>query len=91
VLLAARDAGSDARAALNVRYDPTLVDALGERGHVATEFEAEAPIREAIGDALRETPGATVLYQTGGFGIEPVMYVFAPDATTAAARVRDCF
>jgi predicted fused transcriptional regulator/phosphomethylpyrimidine kinase/predicted transcriptional regulator len=90
VLLAARDAGSDARAALNVRYDPTLVDTLTDRGNTAVEFEAEAPIREVVTEALGEAPDATVLYQTGGFGIEPAMYVLAPDATTAASRVREC-
>ncbi|PSP67063.1 DNA-binding protein, partial [Halobacteriales archaeon QH_6_68_27] len=42
VLLAARAADSDARAALNVRYDPTLVAAFVEGGHTAVEFDAEA-------------------------------------------------
>jgi len=90
ILLSAREAGSDARGALNVRYDPTLVDRLEDAGHEAAEFDAEAPVRDAIADALRAQPDATVLYQTGGFGIEPVLYVLAPDATTAAERVRDC-
>ncbi|MFB6083177.1 MAG: thiamine-phosphate synthase family protein [Halorientalis sp.] len=89
VLLTARDHGSDARAAINVRYDPTLVDALEARGHTAVEFDAETGIEDAIPDALDATPDAEVLYQTGGFGIEPVMYVLGPDAPTVAERLRD--
>jgi len=30
-----------------------------------------------------------VLYQSGAFGIEPVVYVLADDAATAAQRVRE--
>ena len=88
VLLAARAAGSDARAALNVRYDPELVADLEAAGHAAVEFDAEADIDEAVGAALSTDPGADVLYQAGGFGVEPVLYVLAADAPTAARAVR---
>jgi hypothetical protein len=93
VLLAARRAGSDARAALNVRYDPDLLDALRERGAVAVEFDATGEadtdaLEAAIADALADAPDADVLYQTGGFGIEPVAYVLAADAVAAAETVR---
>jgi len=89
VLLAARSEGSEARAALNVRYSEELVDALAADGHVTAEFDAEAEISDAISTALAATPDASVLYQTGGFGIEPVIYVLGPDAPTVAATIRD--
>jgi len=89
VLLAARSEGSEARAALNVRYSEELVDALAADGHVTAEFDAEAEISDAISTALEATPDASVLYQTGGFGIEPVIYVLGPDAPTVAATIRD--
>jgi len=88
LLLAARAAGSDARAALNVRYDPDLVERLAA-GHEAVEFEAEAGFERAVAEAIESNPDATVLYQTGGFGVEPVIYVLGPDAVTAAERVRE--
>jgi predicted fused transcriptional regulator/phosphomethylpyrimidine kinase/predicted transcriptional regulator len=90
VLLAARQSGSDARAALNVRYDPDLLDALATAGHATVEFDAEADIAAAVGVALADQPAATVLYQTGGFGVEPVLYVLGPDAPTAARTLREC-
>ncbi|MES3517510.1 MAG: thiamine-phosphate synthase family protein [Natronomonas sp.] len=89
VLLAARDAGSDARAALNVRYDEDLLSELSERGHVAVEFDPRRSVAEAIEDALQTNPEADVLYQTGGFGIEPVVYILAGDATAAVEIVRE--
>lgn len=87
LLLAAIRAGSDARAALNVRYDPGLLERLAAE-HEAVEFDAEADLRGAVAEAIRSNPDAAVLYQTGGFGIEPVVYVLGPDAVTAAERVR---
>jgi predicted fused transcriptional regulator/phosphomethylpyrimidine kinase/predicted transcriptional regulator len=87
LLLAARAAGSDARAAVNVRYDPGLLERLAAE-HEAVEFDAEADLDAAVAGAVGENPGATVLYQTGGFGVEPVVYVLAPDTVTAAERVR---
>jgi len=89
VLLAAREGGLDARGAVNVRYDPALVDALAEQGYTPAEFDAETDVETAVADALAETPGADALYQTGGYGIEPVLYVFGPDAPTAARRAGD--
>jgi predicted fused transcriptional regulator/phosphomethylpyrimidine kinase/predicted transcriptional regulator len=88
LLLAARRGGSDARAALNVRYDPRLRDALVDAGHSAVAFDAEADIGDAVPAALADRPDATVLYQTGGFGVEPVLYALGPDAPTVARRLR---
>jgi hypothetical protein len=89
VLLAARAAGSEARAALNVRYDPDVVAALDAAGHTTAAFDAEADLETAVAAALSDSPDATVLYQTGGMGIEPVVYLFGPDATTVASHARD--
>ena len=89
VLLAARDGGSDARAALNVRYDEDVVASLTDAEYTAVEFDADADLESAIDDALDEAPDADVLYQTGGFGVEPIVYVLAADAPTAARVVRE--
>jgi predicted fused transcriptional regulator/phosphomethylpyrimidine kinase/predicted transcriptional regulator len=91
VLLAARAGGSEARAAVNLSYDAGLVDALGGDGP-AIEFDAEAAdLAAAIqGAPVRcEDPASVgVLYQTGGFGLEPIVYVLGPDAVTVARQVR---
>jgi predicted fused transcriptional regulator/phosphomethylpyrimidine kinase/predicted transcriptional regulator len=89
VLLAARAGGSDARAALNVRYDPELVEALEAAGYTTVEFDAERDPTDAVADALAESPDADVLYQTGGFGVEPIVYVLAAEAPAAARTVRE--
>jgi predicted fused transcriptional regulator/phosphomethylpyrimidine kinase/predicted transcriptional regulator len=87
VLLAARAAGSDARAALNIRYTPGIVDRIESGGLVAAAFDPDLDLEEGVAAALAETPDAGVLYQTGGFGVEPIVYVFAPDAPTAVERI----
>lgn len=91
VLLAARN-HVDIRAGLNIAYEPALIAAFEAAGYTAVEFDDEASddlddtIGEAVADAeLSET---FVLYQTGGFGIEPISYVLGPDAPTVAAAVR---
>jgi len=88
VLLAARRHGSDARAAINVTHDEATLDALAADGHTAVAFDAETDTDAAIGAALADTPGADVLYQRGGFGIEPIVYVLGPDAPTVAEAIR---
>jgi len=89
VLLAARRSGSDARAAVNVRYDERLRDALVAAGHRAVAFDAEADIEPAVEAAVTDQPNATVLYQTGGFGVEPVLYVLGPGAPAVARSLRE--
>ena len=108
VLLAARAGGVEARAALDVRYDPDLLARL-EGEYRTIEFDADDDLEAAIeaamtdpnagrngstagsngsgNDAIAGTP--VVLYQTGGFGIEPVMYLLAADAPRTAALVRE--
>ena len=100
VLLAVRAAGVPVRAALNVRYDPELLERL-EPDHRTVEFDAGGDFDDAIDTALADatladergtedrTTGILALYQTGGFGIEPVVYILAPDAERAAAIVRE--
>ena len=87
VLLAAREAGSDARAALNLRYDPALVERLEEIGFHTVEFDGERDPADAI--AAVDAAGADALYHTGGFGVEANVYLLASSAADAAARVRD--
>jgi Uncharacterized conserved protein len=89
VLLAARRSGSDARAAVNVRYDERLCDALVDAGHRAVAFDAEADIEPAVETAVTDHPDATVLYQTGGFGVEPVLYVLGPGAPAVTRSLRE--
>ena len=88
VLLAARAGGATARAALNVRYDESVLDGLTAQGLTAVEFDPEAPVEDAVREALADDPDVDALYQAGAFGIEPVVYVLADDAATAAERVR---
>ncbi len=88
VVLAARAVGSSVRAGLNIRYDESVVASLEAAGHTAVEFDAEASLEPAIADALAGTE-ADVLYQTGGMGVEPVVYLLGPDAVTVAEWTRD--
>ncbi|WP_254537221.1 thiamine-phosphate synthase family protein [Halomarina litorea] len=88
VLLAARAGGSDARAAVNVRYDETVIAGLTEQGLTAVAFDPEDEVDASVRAAVESNPSADVLYQTGGFGIEPVVYVLADDAASAAEVVR---
>ncbi len=93
LLLAARRAGHDARAAVCVAATPPVLDALMTDGHVAVEFVAEEELESAVSAVLtdRETVAEIdVLYQTGGFGIEPVAYMLGSDAPTIARLVRTC-
>ncbi|WP_121822282.1 thiamine-phosphate synthase family protein [Halostella salina] len=87
VLLSARRAGSDARAALNVRYSPAIVERLTDAGLTTAEFDGDRPTEEAVPAALATDPDADVLYQTGGYGVEPIVYLLGPDAETVAERV----
>ncbi|WP_256392336.1 thiamine-phosphate synthase family protein [Natronoarchaeum rubrum] len=88
VLLAARRHDSDARAAVNLRYDPEIVDRLANAGYRTVEFDAEADVDAAIGAAIEEAPDATVLYQTGGFGVEPIVYVLGEDVESVVEAIR---
>ena len=94
VLLAAREAGSTARGAVNLRYGPETVETLAD-SYPTVEFDPERPTREAVREAVaaadlsaESDDGPLVCYQTGAVGIEPIIYVLAPTASEAAAIVR---
>lgn len=92
VLLAARAAGSDARAALNVAYSQDAVETLESAGYETAEFDSEG---ESSGDDsfVRETVAGAesvdVLYQTGGYGVEPIVYLLADSAPDAVRMARE--
>ena len=89
VLLAAREGGSDAMAAANIRYDESLLAALEAAGHESVEFDAGGDVVDRVADAIGRSPAATVVYQTGGQGIEPIIYVLGPDPPTIANTLRE--
>mgnify|MGYP000117916635 CR=1 FL=1 len=88
MLLAAREQGNDARAMLNVAYEPELIERLDEAGYATVEFDADADLGTALTDASGVVE-ADILYQTGGFGVEPIVYLLGPDAPTVASLARD--
>ncbi|MDJ1430607.1 thiamine-phosphate synthase family protein [Halostagnicola sp. A-GB9-2] len=88
VLLAARRHGADVSAAANIKYDRDIVETLASKGHAIAEFDESADITSSIGGAIDANPDATVLYQTGGMGIEPITYVLGPDPESVADTVR---
>ncbi|WP_336034891.1 thiamine-phosphate synthase family protein [Halobacterium yunchengense] len=90
ILLAARDAGSDARACLNVRYGEDVVAALADAGYEAVEFDAAGEdSAAAVAAAVADSPSVDVLYQTGGYGVEPIVYLLADSAPAAASMARE--
>jgi predicted fused transcriptional regulator/phosphomethylpyrimidine kinase/predicted transcriptional regulator len=96
LLLSARETGIPVRGAVNVRYDPDLVAALRDAGVETVEFavddgsDSSGPAVVSALDALDTRPDPPLaLYQTGGFGVEPITYVLAADAPAAARIVRD--
>ena len=80
VLLAARDAGHPARSAINIAFTPGIVHRLSAAGHDVVEVDGDADLPGSVRSVLTETPGATIIAQTGGFGIEPIVYVLGRDA-----------
>lgn len=86
VLLAARAAGGEQRAAINIRYSPEFITQLENEGYRGAEFQADySDISHAVSEVF--DPGVDVLYQTGGFGIEPIIYVLGSSAEQAVNRV----
>ena len=62
-----------------------LVEYVSE--HAETTVVRNTATLAAVRDADPDSP--FVLYQTGGFGIEPISYILGPDAPTVAGVVRD--
>jgi predicted fused transcriptional regulator/phosphomethylpyrimidine kinase/predicted transcriptional regulator len=91
VLLAARAGGSQARSAINLRYDELLLESLRDDGTVVEydpEVEDLAATIEAAVAGVEKPAAVDVIYQTGGFGIEPIVYLLGADAAAVARRVR---
>jgi hypothetical protein len=91
VLLAVR-AHTDARAAANIRYDPELIETLETTGYSCLEFDPDdgdevSGVRATLEHTEAELSSVLVLYQTGGYGIEPITYVLGPDAPTVAEAI----
>lgn len=93
ILLAARTGGSDACGAINIRYSSSLVTDLRELGYRVVEIPGDADVPDSVQAKIRDAPETDVIAQTGGFGIEPVIYILASDApaavTTACRLVQD--
>jgi len=91
VLLAAREGGSDARAAMNVRYDEAIVERLAAVGATTLEFDAERDPETAVTEAMDETGTADpdVLYHTGGYGIEPIVYLLGDEVADVIDLLRE--
>jgi len=91
VLLAARENDSDAGAAMNVRYDESIVERLEAAGASTLEFDAEADPRTAVAAAMDETGTADpdVLYHTGAYEIEPIVYLLGEDVDDVVDLVRE--
>ena len=89
VLLAARDAGSPARAAVNLRYHQQDLEKLDDQGHRIREISGGRPVIEAVGEAVTADPTVDVLAQTGAVGVEPITYILAPDAPKAVSLASD--
>ncbi|MFC6961365.1 thiamine-phosphate synthase family protein [Halocatena marina] len=87
VLLAVRETGNQARATLNVRYSTETVDHLETMGLQTAAFDPEGELSVAIDEVADDS--VDVLYQTGGFGIEPAIYILGEDAASTAAIARD--
>lgn len=90
VLLAARAAGSDSSAGLNLAFTDSTLDALVETGAESASLDIESQSLEAAVDvAVEANPDATVLYHRGAVGVEPIVYVLGPSAVDVARTARE--
>ncbi|MDZ7849324.1 MAG: thiamine-phosphate synthase family protein [Halodesulfurarchaeum sp.] len=90
VLLAARGAGSEAKAGLNLAFTPETLDALLERETTVVELHIEnQSLEAAVSEAIAATPQTTVLYHRGAVGVEPIVYLLGPTAVEVARKARD--
>jgi hypothetical protein len=85
-VLAANDADSTIRGAVNLATDDSLLDAVETRGGDPLEFDPDYEDRSVhLREQFRERGGVPpVVYHRGAFGIEPVTYVLGESATAAA-------
>ncbi|MFB6110373.1 MAG: thiamine-phosphate synthase family protein [Halodesulfurarchaeum sp.] len=89
VLLAAREAGSETRAGLNVAFTERTLAILEAAGEQAVELDLESTdLQPAVRAAVRGNPDATVLYHRGAVGLEPIIYLLGPAADDVAHTAR---
>ncbi len=90
-LLAVQEVYPKLQAAINVRWNQGVEEAMGALGWIIAEFDAAYEgRRERIADSVRscrEQPQA--LYHRGAFGIEPMAYVLDRTARAVVERVRE--
>lgn len=90
VLLAARSGGSDARAALNVAYAESTIGALEAMGYDPVEFDVDTEqATTAVTAAVERDTSTRVVYHTGGFGVEPMVYLLGESASAVADTAGD--
>lgn len=90
VLLAARAAGSDALAGLNLAFSDATLEILADLDHDAAKLEiTDQDLESAVEAAVEDSPEATVLYHRGAVGVEPIVYVLGPSAVAVARVARD--
>jgi predicted fused transcriptional regulator/phosphomethylpyrimidine kinase/predicted transcriptional regulator len=89
LLLAVHQRNRGVRAAVNIRYDESLVSTLETSGHPCYQFEPDSP-EESLTQTLNNEPYSPpfVCYHTGGYGIEAIIYIFARQASAAVDAVR---
>ncbi len=89
VLLAAREAGSEAHAALNIGYSEDTVASLEAMGSTAVEFSPDdVSTATAVAAAMAGQPEASVVYHRGAFGFEPIVYLLGGSASDVAETAR---
>ncbi|MDR5656744.1 thiamine-phosphate synthase family protein [Halodesulfurarchaeum sp. HSR-GB] len=89
VLIRAREAGSSARAGLNLAYSDATLAALEDAGERSVELDiGAADLESAVTAAIEAHPEATVLYHRGAVGIEPIVYLLGPSADGVARTAR---
>ena len=89
VVLAARRAGSDVEAGINLAFSEPTLTALRGLGHETAPLDVEsATLVSATEAAVEATPDATVLYHRGAVGVEPIVYVLGPSAPQVARTAR---
>ena len=84
ILLAIQEIGNPARAAMNIRFDSDYVEQLTNQELI--EIPGDADIVSMIREESTVDESTQVIAQTGGFGIEPIIYLFGNDASTVVAR-----
>ncbi|MFA5943381.1 MAG: thiamine-phosphate synthase family protein [Candidatus Thermoplasmatota archaeon] len=89
VLLARREGQPRLLALANVRAGPDVLAAAKRLAWaVAVVSRGKSGSGEApVLAAARSSPKATVLHDPGAIGLEPCLYIVAPDASAAAARI----